>query len=245
MCVTDRLNGLSALITGASSGIGEATARLLASEGAKVVLFARREERIVRLAEELGKDALALPGDITSRDDVLSAVEKAVGRFGHIDVLVNNAGIMPLSAIAERRVDDWDRMIDVNIKGVLYAIDAVLPGMLSRDSGHVVNISSLAGWRVSPTSAVYAATKFAVRAISDGLRCETAGKIKVTAIYPGIVETELFEGVSSVAIRDKLEELKDRHAMPASAIAEAILYVVTQPPSVGVNDIIISPPGAP
>ncbi|AIT82119.1 SDR family oxidoreductase [Novosphingobium pentaromativorans] len=237
------LKGKCALITGASSGIGEATARKLVAEGANVVLFARRAERIETLANELGEQALAVTGSVTSHADLLGASEQASNRFGGVDILINNAGIMPLSALAERRVEDWDRTIDVNIKGVLYAIDAVLPGMLARESGHVVNISSLAGLSVMPNTNVYACSKFAVRAISDGLRMESDGKVRVTTIYPGAVQTELAETIPESDLKRHLQDMFKGEAMSPAAIADAIFYALSQPPSVGVNDITISPPG--
>jgi len=237
------IEGKSVLITGASSGIGEATARRLVADGANVVLFARRADRIADLADELGRSAIAISGDVTQHADLVKCEEAARNQFGSIDILVNNAGIMPLSKLAERRVADWKRMIDVNIMGILNAIDVVLPGMLARGSGHVVNISSLAGWKSMPTTAVYSATKFAVRAISDGLRLETEGRIRVSAIYPGPVSTELADSIPDPALRAGLDAMLTNNAMPPAEIASAISYIVSRPENVGVNDMIISPPG--
>ena len=240
--MSNTLQGKCVFITGASSGIGEATARRLHAEGSNLALFARREARLKKLAAELDANVLCITGDVLHQDDLLNAAEMAREKFGKIDVLVNNAGVMPLSLLAERRVSEWDRMIDVNIKGVLYAIDAVLADMLAKESGHIINISSVAGWHVNPATSVYSATKFAVRAISEGLRKEAGGKLRVTTIYPGIVETELLHSVADPNFRQNLDQLMEQHAMPASSIADAIFYALSQPSSVGVNDIIIAPP---
>ncbi|MES2259521.1 MAG: SDR family oxidoreductase [Pseudomonadota bacterium] len=228
------------MITGASSGIGEACARRLARQGAKLVLAARREERLASLAGELGDKVLWAATDVTRLDQVQALAAAACERFGRIDVLINNAGIMPISMLAQGCVDDWDRMIDVNIKGVLYGIHAVLGGMLAQGSGHVINISSVAGLAVGPGSAVYSGTKFAVRAISDGLRQECVGKVRVTSICPGLVTSELAESVTHPAFRERVKTLYEG-AMPADAIADAVLYAIGQPEHVAVNEIVVRP----
>lgn len=230
------------LITGASSGIGEATARALATSGAVVVLGARRTDRL----EELAKDITAAGGraiyrslDVTSRDSVQSFADAAVQEFGRIDVIINNAGIMPLSPMASLKVDEWDRMIDVNIRGVLHGIAAVLPVMNRQGSGQIINISSIGGLAVSPTAAVYCATKYAVRAISDGLRQEN-DKIRVTCIYPGVVESELANTITDPVAAQAMESYR-QIALKPEAIAAAILHVIGQPDGVDTSDIVVRP----
>lgn len=231
------------IITGASSGIGEATARSLHRAGANLVLAARRADRLRDLAGQLGEARVAWRAtDVTRREDLQAVAALALDRFGKIDVLINNAGIMPLSPIASGAVEDWDRMIDVNIKGVLYGINAVLGHMLERQQGHIVNVASVAAFTVSPTVAVYAATKAAVRSIGDGLRKEHIGKVRVTTIYPGQTESELAEGITDAGaaqLRKYILENPDK--LPAEAIAEAIAYALRQPNSVAVNDITVRP----
>lgn len=232
------------MITGASSGIGAACARRLARQGAGLVLAARREERLAGLAAELdnetGGRVLWAATDVTRVEQLQALATAARARFGHIDVLVNNAGIMPVSLLEQGCVDDWDRMIDVNIKGVLYGIHAVLGDMLARGSGHIINISSLAGLAVGPGGAVYSGTKFAVRAISDGLRQECVGKVRVTSVCPGLVASELADSVTHPAFQDRVRTLYEG-AMPADAIADAVLYAVGQPGNVAVNEIVVRP----
>ncbi|MRV70518.1 SDR family NAD(P)-dependent oxidoreductase [Duganella sp. FT92W] len=230
------------MITGASSGIGAACARLLARRGARLVLAARREERLASLAAEIGGGDRVLwaATDVTRVDQVQALAAAARARYGRIDVLVNNAGIMPVSLLAQGCVDDWDRMIDVNIKGVLYGIHAVLGDMLAQGSGHVINISSVAGLAVGPGGAVYSGTKFAVRAISDGLRQECTGKVRVTSICPGLVASELVDSVTHAAFKERVKTLYEG-AMPAEAIADAVLYAIGQPAHVAVNEIVVRP----
>lgn len=228
------------MITGASSGIGEACARQLARHGARLVLAARREDRLAGLAAELGEQVLWAATDVTRREQLQALAATARERFGRIDVLINNAGIMPVSLLAQGCVDDWDRMIDVNIKGVLYGIHAVLDDMLAQGAGHIINISSVAGLSVGPGGAVYSATKFAVRAISDGLRQECVGKVRVTSICPGLVTSELADSVSHPAFKDRVKILYER-AMPADAIADAVVYAISQPEHVAVNEIVVRP----
>lgn len=230
------------LITGASSGIGEATARVLARTGAAVVLGARRTERLQALAEQIAADggrAHAIGLDVTSRESVQAFVDEAVRTFGRVDVLVNNAGIMPLSAMAALKVEEWDRMVDVNIKGVLHGIAAVLPVMHRQQSGQIINVSSIGGLSVVPTAAVYCATKYAVRAISDGLRQEN-DRIRVTCVYPGVVESELASTITDPAAAQAMEAYR-RIALKPEAIAQAIAHVIAQPADVDTSEIVVRP----
>jgi NADP-dependent 3-hydroxy acid dehydrogenase YdfG len=234
------------VITGASSGIGEAAARLLAARGARVVLGARRVDRLQALVQELeadGQQAACKAVDVTRRDDVQSLIDFAVERFGKVDVIVNNAGVMPLSKLEALKVDEWDRMIDVNIRGVLHGIAAGLPLMQRQRSGQFINIASIGAYTVSPTAAVYCATKFAVRAISDGLRQET-DKIRVTVICPGVVESELADTISDDTARTAMREFR-RIAITPDAIARAIAYAVEQPADVDVSEIVVRPTASP
>ena len=228
------------MITGASSGIGEACARSLAKQGARLVLAARRADRLASLAAELGEQVMWAATDVTRVEQVQALAAAARERYGHIDVLINNAGIMPISMLAQGCVADWDRMIDVNIKGVLYGIHAVLGGMLAQGHGHIINISSVAGLAVGPGGAVYSGTKFAVRAISDGLRQECTGKVRVTSICPGLVTSELADSVTHPAFQQRVKTLYEG-AMPAEAIADAVLYAIGQPAHVAVNEIVVRP----
>ncbi len=233
-------------ITGASSGIGEATARFLAAKGAHVVLGARRTDRLEALAKaiaEKGGSVRIRALDVVSLDDMKTFIGFAKAEFGRLDVLVNNAGVMPLSPLAALKVDEWNRMIDVNIKGVLHGIAVALPSMAARGSGQIINLSSIGGHAVSPTAAVYCATKFAVRAISDGLRQET-DKIRVTVVSPGVTESELADSISDAAGRDEMKAFR-RIAIPADAIARAIGYAIEQPDEVDVSEIIVRPTASP
>lgn len=230
------------LITGASSGIGQETARVLASAGATVVLGARRTDRL----EELSNSIIAAGGraifrnlDVTSRDSFASFAAAALEAFGRIDVIINNAGIMPLSPMASLKVAEWDRMIDVNIKGVLYGIAAVLPVMNEQGSGQIINVSSIGGLAVSPTAAVYCATKYAVRAISDGLRQENE-KLRVTCVYPGVVESELADSITDPVAAEAMKSYRQIALKPA-AIANAILHVISQPVDVDTSEIVVRP----
>ncbi|MDB5870043.1 MAG: short chain dehydrogenase family protein [Polaromonas sp.] len=236
----DSIQNKVVLITGASSGIGEACARRLGQHGAKLVLAARRTDRLAQLAAELGDSTLWAATDVTKLEDLQALASAARERFGRIDVLINNAGIMPISMLAQGCVDDWSRMIDVNIKGVLYGIHAVLGGMLAQGSGHVINISSVAGLTVGPGSAVYSGTKFAVRAISEGLRQECVGKVRVTTICPGLVTSELTESITVPAFKERAEKLYEG-AISADAIADAVVYAIGQPDHVAVNEIVVRP----
>ncbi|HGL4259806.1 SDR family oxidoreductase [Burkholderia dolosa] len=234
------------LITGASSGIGEGAARLLAAQGHRVVIGARRTDRLARLAESIeasGGIVRYRELDVTSADDVAAFARFALDAFGRIDVLINNAGVMPLSPLNALKLDEWNRMIDVNIRGVLHGIAAVLPTMEAQGRGQIVNISSIGGLSVSPTAAVYCATKFAVRAISDGLRQET-DKIRVTVICPGVVESELADSISDDTARTAMQTFR-RIAITPDAIARAIAYAVEQPDDVDVSEIVVRPTASP
>jgi NADP-dependent 3-hydroxy acid dehydrogenase YdfG len=233
------------VITGASSGIGEATARLLARNGARVVVGARRTDRLEALVSAIrseGGTAEYQAVDVTKREQVESLVRLARSKFGRVDVIVNNAGIMPLSPLEALKVDEWDRMIDVNVKGLLYGIAAGLPIFREQRSGHFINVSSIGGHVVVPTGAVYCATKFAVRAISDGLRQEVGRDVRVTIISPGVVESELAGTISDAGARKAMEEFRAT-AIPADAIARAILFAVEQPADVSVSEMIVRPTG--
>jgi len=231
------------IITGASSGIGEATAKELASKGAKLVLAARREDRLKKLQEEIqnsGGQAIYQVTDVTSHEQMEELAAVALKEFGKIDVLINNAGLMPNSFLFMKKIDDWNRMIDVNIKGVLYGIAAVLPSMRERKEGHIINLSSVAGHFVGAASAVYAGTKFAVRAISEGLRKEeAANNIRSTIISPGMVKSELTETIDPnfKPMVDKMYE----DAIEADSIARAIAFAIEQPADVAINEMIIRP----
>lgn len=230
------------LITGASSGIGEATARLLAQNGATVLLGARRTERLDRIVANIvaaGGIAEARALDVTRREDVQAFAAHAIARFGRIDVIVNNAGVMPLSPLASLKLEEWDRMIDVNIRGVLHGIAAVLPTMQKQGAGHVVNVASIGAHAVSPTAAVYCATKYAVWALSEGLRQEHQD-IRVTTISPGVTESELADTISDQKGRDEMKEFR-KVAISASAIARAIDFAISQPEDVDTSEIVIRP----
>ncbi|OYD92816.1 oxidoreductase [Nostoc sp. 'Peltigera membranacea cyanobiont' 213] len=231
------------IITGASSGLGEATAKRLAASGAKLMLAARREDRLKELLTAIAKSggtATYQVIDVTDRSQVEALAKKTLSTYGRIDVLINNAGLMPLSPLDQVKVKEWDRMIDVNIKGVLYGIAAVLPIMRQQKSGHVINLSSVAGHKVFAGSAVYCATKYAVRAISEGLRLESNGEIRSTNISPGAVATEL---TSTITDKDTAAGINQLYAIAidADAIARAIVYAIEQPDDVDVNEIIIRP----
>jgi NADP-dependent 3-hydroxy acid dehydrogenase YdfG len=236
------IKGKVIAITGASSGIGEAAARLLAERGAKVVLGARRTERLEKLAAEInakGGAACFKALDVTSRESTEAFVDFAKAEFGRVDVLVNNAGVMPLSPVAALKVDEWDKMIDVNIRGVLYGIAAVLPDMKARRSGQIINVASIGAHVVVPTGAVYCATKYAVWALSEGLRQESP-EVRVTIISPGVVETELGSDISDATAKEALGQFRKISLTP-DAIARAIAYAVDQPDDVDINEVIVRP----
>lgn len=234
------------LITGASSGIGEATARLLARKGLQVVLGARRTDRLETLVSEIrakGGTAEYHALDVTNLEDMQAFVGFAKETFGRIDVIVNNAGVMPLSKLEALKTDEWNRMIDVNIRGVLHGIAASLPVMQQQGSGQVINMSSIGGHAVSPTAAVYCATKFAVGAISAGLRQEVSN-IRVTVISPGVTESELADSISDNEARQVMQDFR-KNAIPADAIARAIAFAIEQPNDVDVSEIIVRPTASP
>ena len=231
------------VITGASSGIGEATARMLGQHGARLVVGARRVERLETLVADLraaGGAAEYQAVDVTQREQVNALVGLALRTYGRLDVMINNAGIMPISLLEELKVDEWDRMIDVNIRGVLHGIAAALPVMREQKSGQFVNVSSTAGYYVLPTGAVYSGTKYAVRAITDGLRQEVMPDIRVTLISPGLTQSELDVTISDAEVRRRMEEMRSR-TIPADAIARAILFAIEQPDNVDVSEIIVRP----
>src|SRR5580765_6244729 len=232
------------VITGASSGIGEAAAVMLAERGAKVVLGARGLDRLQSLArriERAGGEVAYAQTDVRKRENVTSLVNLACERYGQLDVLINNAGIGPISPLDDQRVEDWENMIDINIKGVLYGIAAALPVFRKQGFGHFVNTASTAGITVNPNMAVYAGTKSAVRAISDGLRQEAGDKLRVTIISPGFVRTNFTEGVTNPEVKAQLAASRDKFAMPPDAIARAIAFAIEQPADVDVNEIVIRP----
>ncbi|WP_217593919.1 SDR family oxidoreductase [Cohnella sp. GbtcB17] len=232
------------VITGASSGIGEAAALLLAEKGAKVVLGARRVERLEALAARIaaaGGEVVYARTDVKQREDLIHLVKLACERYGKVDVLINNAGIGPISPLDELRVEDWEDMIDVNIKGVLYGIAAGLPVFRKQGFGHFINIASTAGLTTSPSMAVYSGTKFAVRAITEGLRQEAGDNLRVTIISPGFVKTNFVEAIPSQEIRGELERYRDKNAIPPEAIARAIVFAMEQPADVDINEIIVRP----
>jgi NADP-dependent 3-hydroxy acid dehydrogenase YdfG len=229
-------------ITGASSGIGEGAARLLAGRGAKVMMGARRTERLEQIAREIaaaGGTVRFRALDVTDRADFEAFVAATEAEFGRIDVLVNNAGLMPLSRFELLKVDEWDRMIDVNVRGVLHGIAAALPRFKGQGSGHFVNISSIGGYRVWPTCGVYSATKFAVRAISEGLRLEN-DDIRVTVVSPGVVESELAGTITDPVAASAMVDFRTI-ALTPDAIARAIAYAVEQPDDVDVNELVVRP----
>jgi NADP-dependent 3-hydroxy acid dehydrogenase YdfG len=231
-------------ITGASSGIGQAAALLLAERGAKLVLGARRSDRLEALANRIaaaGGEASYAPTDVTRRGDLLNLVNLACDRYGRLDVLVNNAGIAPISLLNDLRVEEWDEMIDVNIKGVLYGIAAALPVFRKQGFGHFVNTASTAGLTTRPTMAVYSATKFAVRAISEGLRQEAGDKLRVTIITPGFVNTGLVDSMTNPEVRAQIVAATEKMAISPDAIARAIAFAIEQPGDVDVNEIVIRP----
>lgn len=232
------------VITGASSGIGEATARLLSAAGASVVLGARRLGKLTVLADEIkaaGGKAEVVQTDVSKRQDVEALVAKAVDVYGRIDVLINNAGIMSNFRLDQLQVDDWDRAIDINLKGTLYGIAAALPFMKDQRSGHIINVASTAGHRVRPTTAVYSATKFAVRVISEGLRMEmTPYNIRSTIISPGPVDTDLPSSVTDTAVAEEVRKIHEM-AISVETLAETIAFAINQPESVDINEIVVRP----
>ena len=242
------MKGKNVIITGASSGIGEATALKLAKEGANVVLTARSEDKLKELKSKIEKEnagkALVVPADVTKKEELKKVAEKTKEEFGSIDGLVNNAGLMPLSYVKNLHTDEWDKMVDVNIKGVLNGVAAVLPSMMEQKSGNIINISSSAGRKIYPGGAVYCATKSAVRMFSEGLRQELAPNfnINVTSIEPGFVDTSLTETITDEEIKEGLlSNFQEMTPLEAEDIAEAIFYAMSQPKRANVNDVFIMP----
>jgi NADP-dependent 3-hydroxy acid dehydrogenase YdfG len=233
------------VITGASSGMGEAAARRLAAEGGRVVLGARRTDRLEALAAEInqeGGEALAVTTDVSDRDQVAHLVDTAVGTYGRIDVLINNAGVMPLSPFDRLKVDEWDQMIDVNLKGVLYGIAAALPHMKEQKSGHIINLSSVAGHKVFGSSAVYSATKSGVRALSEGLRQEVKPyNIRTTIISPGAVKTELLDHISEPDVQQANREYVGQVGVPADSFARVVVFAISQPEALDINEVLFRP----
>lgn len=242
--MSDNIAGKVVVITGASSGLGEAAARLLSKQGATVVLGARRAERIQTLAREIndaGGSALAVATDVTDAEQVQVLVDAAVARFGRVDVMVNNAGLMPSSPLERLMVADWERMIDVNIKGVLYGIAAVLPHMKEQRSGHIINVASVAGHKVGVGNAVYSATKHAVRALSEGLRQEVKPyNLRTTIVSPGAVDTELPGTVTDPDTAAGINQVY-KMAIPADSFARAVAFAIGQPEDVDINEILFRP----
>ncbi len=242
--MSNNISGKVVVITGASSGLGEATARHLSKLGAKVVLGARRKERLEQLVSELvaaGGEAVAYQTDVTRADEVKALIQGALDTFGRVDVLINNAGLMSIAPMSDVRVEEWERMIDINIKGVLYGIAAALPVFQQQNAGHFINIASVAGIKVfSPGGTVYSGTKFAVRAISEGLRHEVGGSIRTTTIEPGAVDSELKFGSSHQQSRAFVVDFYKR-AIPAESVARASAYAIEQPADVDINEIVLRP----
>jgi NADP-dependent 3-hydroxy acid dehydrogenase YdfG len=238
------IKGKTVVITGASGGIGEATALLLAERGANVVLGARRLERLQALADRIvdaGGEAAFAQTDVRRRDDLATLVAVACERYGKLDVLVNNAGIGPISPLDDLRVEEWEQMIDINVKGVLYGIAAAIPVFREQGTGHFVNIASTAAYRTVPHQAVYSGTKLAVRAISEGLRQEAGDKLRVTIVSPGFVRTDFVETVANPEVKAQLVASRDQFAVPPEAIARAIAFAIEQPADVDVNGIVVRP----
>lgn len=243
--MSNNIEGKVIVITGASSGLGEAAARHLSEKGATVVLGARRIERIQALADEInaaGGTALAVGVDVTRVDQVRRLVDTAVTKFGRIDVMINNAGIMPHSPLNRLKVDDWDSMIDVNIKGVLYGIAAALPHMEAQKFGQIINVSSVAGHKVGVNNAVYSATKHAVRVISEGLRQEVKPyNLRTTIISPGAVATELPDSITEADVAEGINAFYEQYAIPADSFARAVAFAISQPEDVDINEILFRP----
>ena len=247
--MNENITGKVVVITGASSGLGEATARLLAKQGATVALAARRAERIDALAAEIndaGGKALAVTTDVSDREQVKALVDAVVEKFGKVDVMLNNAGLMPLAPLEELKTDEWDQMIDVNLKRVLNGIAAALPYMKEQKSGHFINVSSVYGHKLGPDATVYCATKFAVRALSEGLRQEVKPyNIRTTVISPGAVATELLEHISDETIQAQTKEFVSQIAVPAETFARMVAFAINEPANVDVNEILFRPTAQP
>ena len=243
--MSNNITGKVVVITGASSGLGEASARHLAAQGAVVVLGARRAERINSLAKEIntaGGKALALVTDVTQHDQVKKLVDTAVKEFGRVDVMLNNAGTMPQSPLERLKIEEWDQLIDVNIKGVLYGIAAALPHMKQQQSGHIINVSSVAGHKIRAGAVVYAATKHAVRALTEGLRLEVKPyNIRTTIVSPGAIDTELPNSIVESDVSATVHRFYETMAIPAESFARTVAFAISQPDDVDVNEIVFRP----
>ncbi|WP_326720983.1 SDR family oxidoreductase [Streptomyces sp. NBC_00243] len=238
------IDGKVVAITGASGGIGEATALLLAERGARLVLGARRTERLEELVariEKAGGEAVQIRTDVTRREDLHALVAVAGEHFGRLDVLVSNAGLGTISPLDDLQVDEWDRMVDVNVKGVLHGIGAALPVFRAQGTGHFVTVASTAAFRVAPAMAVYAGTKVAVRAICEGLRQESGGSMRVTTVSPGVTATDFAEASTNSQVRAEITKMRDDIAIPPEAVARAIAFAIEQPDTVDVNEIVVRP----
>ncbi|MES1941353.1 short-chain dehydrogenase/reductase SDR [Salinisphaera sp. T5B8] len=245
----DTLTDHVIVITGGSSGLGEATARHLAAHGARIVLGARRLDRMQAIVADIqaeGGKALAVQTDVTDRHQVQNLVDRAVAEFGRVDVMLNNAGLMQQSALEKRKIDEWDNMIDINIKGTLYGIAAVLPQMQKQKSGHVINVSSVAGHKVTPAGTVYCATKYAVRAISEGLRQEVKDyNLRTTIISPGAIDTELPSHITDAQASQAINDFYRSAAISADSFARAVYFAISQPADVDINEILYRPTAQP
>ena len=243
--MNNNIEGKVIVITGASSGLGEAAATHLSEQGSIVILGARRVERIQALANEINKNggkALSIATDVTKHEQVKALVDAAVQTYGRIDVIINNAGLMPHSPLDRLKIDEWNQMIDVNIKGVLYGIAAALPHMQQQKSGHIINVSSVAGHTVRPNGVVYSATKHAVRVISEGLRQEVKPyNIRTTIISPGAVATELPNTISEPDVAESIKSFYDQYAIPANSFARTVAFAISQPDDVDINEILFRP----
>lgn len=243
--MSDNIAGKVIVITGASSGVGAATARHLAERGATVVLGARRTDRLEALSRELneaGHKAKAVTTDVTDKDEVKRLVDSAVAEFGRVDVVLNNAGLMPLAPLEQLKFDEWNQMIDVNLKGTLFGIAAALPHMKEQKSGHIINVSSVYGHKLGPAATVYCATKFAVRALSEGLRQEVKPyNIRTTIISPGAVATELLEHISDKDIQSQTKDFVNQIAIPPESFARMVAFAINEPENVDVNEILFRP----
>jgi NADP-dependent 3-hydroxy acid dehydrogenase YdfG len=240
--MNNNITGKVVIITGASSGLGEATALLLAERGAKLVLGARGAAKLKGVADKIiasGGEAVYAVTDVKRREDLTALINLAIEQYGQLDVLISNAGVMPIGPLDDLKVDDWEEMIDVNLKGVLFGIAAALPVFRKQGFGHFINIASTAAHKVVATQSVYAGTKFAVRAISEGLRQEAGDKLRVTVISPGYTATNFADNVTNPTIKAQLEASRDQFAMPPAAVANAIAYAIEQPASIDVGEIII------
>lgn len=241
----NHVEGKVVVLTGASSGIGEAAVRLLAEQGAHVVIGARRLDRLEALASELrsqGRSVEYQQLDVTELDQVEAIVRLAQDKFGKVDVIVNNAGVMPLSPLEALKIEEWNRMIDVNIRGVLHGIAAGIPVMKEQGFGHIINVASIGAYSVTKTAAVYCATKYAVLAITDGLRIELGDKIRTTLVSPGVTESELADTITDESSKAFMKEYR-KNAIPASAVAQAIAYAIGQPAGIDVSELIVRPGG--